>query len=130
MNLDKQSGFSLLEVLVAFSIFAVSLGILFQIYSKGAHSARLSDEYATAIVIAQSKLDAIGIETIPDIGVYEDSDERFRWITRVSSDNDDSDYLIERHKLVKSNIEVEVLWENKSKTRSVKLNTKKLLPVI
>ena len=51
-----QDGFSLLEVLVAFSIFAVSFGILLQLYSKGSSSARLADDYARAVIIAQSSL--------------------------------------------------------------------------
>lgn len=129
MPSNKQSGFSLLEVLVAFSIFAISLGILFQIYSKGAHSAKLADEYATAVTLAQSRLEMIGIETPTDIGVYQGSDKTFHWITRVSAGDDDNTLLEQRYKLARRHIEVEVLWENKGKTRSVKLNTQKLFPI-
>ncbi len=125
MMTKRQTGFSLLEVLVAFSILAVSLGILFQIYSKGAYSARLADDYANAITIAQSRLSNIGIESLPDVGIYEDSNERFNWVTRVKpvEDLDEGD---ERHKLIKREVEVEVSWQSKGGIRSVKLNTLKL----
>ena len=125
--IKRQAGFSLLEVLVAFSIFSVSLGIIFQIYSKGAQSARLADDYANAVMIAQSRLATIGIETFPDDGVYEDNNEKYYWITRVSSDENDTG-LEETHKVIKRNIEIEVYWQSMNKERSIKLNTSKLFP--
>ncbi len=125
MMTKRQTGFSLLEVLVAFSILAVSLGILFQIYSKGAYSARLADDYANAVAIAQSRLSNIGIEPLPDVGIYEDSNEKFYWVTRVKpvEEEDEGD---KRHNLIKREVEVEVSWQSKGGIRSVKLNTLKL----
>ncbi len=126
MSQTKQTGFSLLEVLVAFSIFAVSLGIIFQIYSKGAKSAILANDYADAIIIAQSQLANIGVETQLDNGVYENNYEKFHWVTRAQSIIDD-DYDFEtRHKIIKSDIEIEVFWKSQGRTHSVKLSTLKL----
>lgn len=61
-SFSKSRGFTLLEILVAFSIFTVSLGVLFQIFSKGTRAAMLGDEYSQAIIIAQSRLASFGIE--------------------------------------------------------------------
>jgi len=127
MMTKRQTGFSLLEVLVAFSILAVSLGILFQIYSKGAYSARLADDYANAVIIAQSRLSNIGIESLPDVGIYEDSNEKFRWVTRVKPVDEQNEWD-QRPKLIKREIEVEVSWQSRGGIRSVKLNTLKLFP--
>ena len=55
-------GFSLLEVLVAFTILAMLLGALFQVFSGGLHAARAGDRYTRATVIAQSTLAALGAE--------------------------------------------------------------------
>ena len=121
----RQMGFSLLEVLVAFSILAVSLGILFQIYSKGAYSARLADEYANAVIIAQSRLSNVGIESLPDVGIYEDNNEKFHWVTRVKAVEEVNEWE-QRLKLIKREVEVEVSWQSKGGIRSIKLNTLKL----
>ena len=37
-----QRGFTLMEVLVAFTIFAFSFGAILQVFSSGAHNARVS----------------------------------------------------------------------------------------
>jgi len=125
MMTKQQMGFSLLEVLVAFSILAVSLGILFQIYSKGAYSARLADEYANAVTIAQSRLSNVGIESLPDVGIYEDNNEKFHWVTRVKAVEEVNEWE-QRLKLIKREVEVEVSWQSKGGIRSIKLNTLKL----
>ena len=55
-------GFSLLEVLVAFTLFAVALGVLMQIFSRGVNGASTADHYAKATMYAESRLAAIGLE--------------------------------------------------------------------
>ncbi|MCZ6804303.1 MAG: prepilin-type N-terminal cleavage/methylation domain-containing protein [Proteobacteria bacterium] len=125
----RQGGFSLIEVLVAFSIFALSLGVIFQIYSTGARSTMLSDEYTRAIIIAQSKLASIGIEEMPDIGEYTGvENDKYQWITRVRVAEEDNIDLETRFDIIKREIEVEVNWDSLGKTRSIKLNTIKLIP--
>lgn len=56
-------GFSLLEVLVAFVILALILGVSMRIFSGGLRNARNVDEYQQAVLLAQSKLATVGIET-------------------------------------------------------------------
>lgn len=55
-------GFSLLEVLVAFTLFSVALGVMMQIFSRGVNGASLADHYAKAAMHAESKLAAMGLE--------------------------------------------------------------------
>ena len=61
-RLTVQQGFSLLEILVAFSILALSLGVLLNIFSGGVRRAAVSDEYQQAVTIAESKLATAGTE--------------------------------------------------------------------
>jgi general secretion pathway protein I len=128
---NRQQGFSLLEVLVAFSIFALSLGVIFQIYSTGTRTTILADEYARAIIIAQSKLASIGIEKNYDLGEYTgEENQHYLWIVRIDPVEDEDFDLETRFNIVKRNVEVEINWVSIGKPRSIKLNTIKLIPTI
>jgi general secretion pathway protein I len=54
LKANKQHGFSLLEILIAFSILALSLGILLKIFSGGVNTASVAEEYTAAVQIAES----------------------------------------------------------------------------
>lgn len=132
MSLNKKNnhGFSLIEVLVAFSIFALSLGVIFQIYSTGTRSTLLGDEYSRATVIAQSKLAAIGIEENQSLGESTGiEDNKYQWTIRIEPTENEDEYLESTHKTVKRNVEIEVDWQSRGKSRVIKLNTIKLIPV-
>ncbi|MEQ1528054.1 MAG: prepilin-type N-terminal cleavage/methylation domain-containing protein [Methylococcales bacterium] len=58
-----QQGFSLLEILIAFSILALSLGILLKIFSAGVNTAVVAEEYSAAVQIAESVIAKTGLET-------------------------------------------------------------------
>ncbi len=62
LNQLNQRGFSLLEILVAFSIFSLSIATLLQVYSTGMRSARLAQQYSEATHLAQSILAGVGTE--------------------------------------------------------------------
>lgn len=57
---SPQAGFSLLEVLVAFAILSISLGVLMQIFSQATRTTLLSSQYSRAASLAESKLNAVG----------------------------------------------------------------------
>lgn len=59
---QRQGGFSLLEVLVAFVILALSMGTMMQIFSGGLRNVGLSEEYARAVAIAETQLVGVGVE--------------------------------------------------------------------
>ena len=55
----RQAGFTLIEIVVAFSILAVGLGIAMQIATGAMRQSRSAADYTEAALYAQSLLDAI-----------------------------------------------------------------------
>ena len=58
----RAAGFTLLEVLVAFTIFALSFAAILQIFSGGLRNAEVADRALVALGHAESLLAAAGIE--------------------------------------------------------------------
>ncbi len=80
MNAQRQRGFSLLEVLVAFAILALTLGVLLNIFSRASHSAIVSTQYSQAAALAEAQLNAIGITTPLEAGTYSgELESGFAW---------------------------------------------------
>lgn len=81
-----QDGFSLLEILVAFAILSISLGVIFQIYSTSLVGASRSDLSSKAAIIATTQMARVGTEIDVEEGEYSgESEEGFRWVIRLTS---------------------------------------------
>ena len=119
------AGFSLLEILVAFVILALALGVLMRIFSGALSNTGLSERYATATLIAESKLAAVGVETPLEEGeVAGESKSGYHWQTRVKREVDDGVAVDIAPTIGLFRVEVVVSWPAESdKTRQVKLVT-------
>jgi general secretion pathway protein I len=81
----QPKGFSLLEILVAFSIMAVALTIVLRIFGAGVNNAVISEEYNTAVQIAESILARTGVETPLEVGeVTGIEGYKYHWLVSVS----------------------------------------------
>lgn len=75
----------MLEILIAFSILALSLGILLKIFSSGVNTAVVAEEYTVAVQIAESLMAKTGIETplqAEEISGLEN--EKYHWQISIS----------------------------------------------
>ncbi|NKB37195.1 MAG: prepilin-type N-terminal cleavage/methylation domain-containing protein [Gammaproteobacteria bacterium] len=127
-NKNKQLGFSLLEVLVAFSIFAISFTMILQIFSKGSRSAQLSSDYATAVIVAESTLNSIGIVSFPEPGVYQQDNGKYQVSTSIEEIKEDSESE-SKPTVALRDIALKVSWKNRGKSHTVSLDTVKIFPV-
>jgi general secretion pathway protein I len=57
-----QRGFSLLEVLVAFVVLVLVVSVLFQIFGGALRNASTAEDYSRALLIAESRMAAVGVE--------------------------------------------------------------------
>lgn len=80
-----QQGFSLIEVLVAFAILALSLGVLMQIFSRASLTASASVQYSRAAALASARLDAVGTAIPLEVGtVTGDPEDGMAWEVNVA----------------------------------------------
>jgi general secretion pathway protein I len=129
-QLNKQQGFSLLEILIAFSILALSLGILLKIFSAGVNTAEVAEDYTAGVQIAESLMAKTGVETPLQAG--QDSgleNEKYNWLVTVSpfafnAENVDTSAIT----AVLFKVKVIVSWGNdNANDRQVKLTSLKLI---
>ena len=128
--IDKKAscGFSLLEVLVAFTIAAVLLGVISQIYARGTAAALLGEEYTQAVVIAQSKLAmARRFASLNTSGSEGVEHGRYHWTLVIEDYTDGVTSQIDSSLHLKA-ISVEVSWKSNGKLRVIKFHS--LKPVI
>ena len=81
---DREAGFTILEVLTAFVLFAVALAVILQVFSGGLRDAQLADEYARAAMMAQSRLSGYTAAERLDEGVSTGRDDPFTWTLSVT----------------------------------------------
>ena len=128
--MNKQQGFSLLEILIAFSILALSLGILLKIFSAGVNTAVVAEDYTAAVQIAESLMAKTGVETPLQAG--QDSgleNEKYHWLVDITPfvfnpENVDTSAIT----AVLFKVKVIVSWgDDNANDRQVELTTLKLI---
>jgi general secretion pathway protein I len=79
-----QHGFSLLEVLVAFAILALSLGVLLQIFQRAMTTTAVSGDYSRIVGLAEAKLAAVGADIPLEEGVHAgEPEDGMDWIISI-----------------------------------------------
>ena len=77
---NKARGFTLIEVLVAFTILSVSVGALLVAFSGGVRNSVLTRDYTQAVIIAESRLVETGItHGLSQEDMIEGSDGEYSW---------------------------------------------------
>lgn len=80
----SNSGFTLIEILVAISILGISLVVVLQLFSGALKSSRVSDEYTKGIFYAQEKMEEILLREALTPGEEEgEYDDGYGWRTEI-----------------------------------------------
>ena len=118
-------------MLVAFTITALTLGVLFQTFGRGARATATAADYSRAIAVAESILAQAGAEEDLAAGeIAGETDDGFRWsqttIEHVAPMDEGAD--ADRPLVMEWEVAVEVAWTRAQRERSLQLLTLRLGP--
>ena len=84
LSRSAAGGFTLLEVLLAFVVFALSFAVVMQILSGSVRNTVRARDFTEASLIAQSVMDQVGLGIPLEAGVQLEGEEgEFRWQVEV-----------------------------------------------
>lgn len=122
---ERDAGFTLIEVLVALAVLSLALTSIFQLFSANLRGISAADEYAAAVVAAESKMrEILDSDKLEEKSWDETTDNGYRIeasITRTAEDKTENlpVRLLE--------IRLTVSWSDSIKERSLTLKTAKLV---
>ncbi len=123
---NKTSGFTLLETLVALSVLAISLGIVYQVFSSSLRSSELANDYARASMYADSHIAEINEKVSQLIGQTVGSyDSRYKWRLNIQAQEDEIG-RINLNSIKSYRVELDVYWDGNYGTRSIRTTTFRL----
>jgi general secretion pathway protein I len=90
---NRQGGFTLIEVVVAFVLLALVMSTALEIFSAGLARAGRLEERSRALVIAQARLATAGVEETLKEGVTsgESEDRKYQWTVTVTRTGEGED---------------------------------------
>lgn len=125
---DKK-GFTLMEVMVAMIILAISLVVIFQLFSGGLRANRLSDAYTRGVFHAREKMDELLIADEFVCGLADgDFEDGYTWKAEIlcpdAEEKEEGKKNILPVELV--TIKVNVSWQEGRRLKHIELSTIKI----
>jgi general secretion pathway protein I len=122
-------GFTLLEVMLAFVIFALSFATVLEIMAGSMRSVRRSGEDTEVALLAQSIMDQVGTEIPIEAGEFSGVGmDRYQWqlgiyLYDTSSENMGSIELAEMSGVELYWVDLNINWESGSRQREMSFST-------
>ncbi|GGO80152.1 hypothetical protein GCM10011348_16220 [Marinobacterium nitratireducens] len=109
---ERQEGFTLLEVLVAFLILSLALGVILQIFSLAMRTTGSATAKQQALLLAESRM--AELTSMQEIGSGRDEgrfDDRFSWVSHIERYEFPDQQVDFETFLVPYRIDVTVEWD-------------------
>jgi len=123
-------GFTLLEIVVAFTLMALVITVLLSVFSGGLQGLGLADDYSRASSVAESTLARVGADIALKEGETRGNEgERYSWSVQirpfeVEAPSQGQPQAVMAVQLME--VQVVVAWDDYGRNRQVKLSTLRL----
>ena len=123
----RTAGYTLIEVLVAFVILALALTVILRVFSGGVRSISVSEDYVTAVLIAETLMSRAGVDErlVPGQTTGIDGGD-FTWVRTVEPYVPAEDYAPAVRGVAGFHVTVSVEWAHSGGQRTIDLSTVKL----
>jgi type II secretory pathway pseudopilin PulG len=123
---SRCSGFTLLEILVAFTIATTALGLLFRIHATSTATVVLSEEYQEATALAQALIAEYSVTERSLAFTKTGTADKFQWAVRASAYSSEiASSAEQRTPYQLRSIEAEVSWPARDRERRIAIRTTK-----
>jgi type II secretory pathway pseudopilin PulG len=119
----NESGFSLLEVLVATGLMAAMAAVLLQVMTMGLRAQKGSLDQARAIEVAGQVLQEYSRESLLAPGTFQGSQGDYGYQVRIAPQYQVAAGRSENTQVICYLVSVAVTWTEKGKPKAVELNT-------
>jgi general secretion pathway protein I len=122
-------GFTLLEVMLAFVVFALSFATVLEILAGSMRSVRRANDDTQVALFAQSIMDLVGTEIPLEEGQFSGTGmDRFDWqldvyLYQSSEEDGHTDMLAEMSGIELYAVELDVAWDSGRRQRELHFNT-------
>lgn len=120
-------GFTLIEIVVALLVLSIASAVIFEGFSVGFRNARTADDFAQAVLIAQSKLAPTGVADPLTEGVTSGEElDKYSWTVTVDAVAAAAPEEDTPETLQPFFVAVDVIWSDGGTERTVSLSTLRL----
>jgi general secretion pathway protein I len=126
----NSNGFTLLEIVVAFTLMALVISVLLSVFSGGLQGLGLAEEYSRASSLAESTLSRVGADIALKEGETRGTEaDRFRWSVQIKPFEVEPEAQGQPQAIMAvqlMEVQVVVTWDDYGRNREIKLHTLRL----